>query len=165
MNKQWHLAQANVAYLREPMESPLLADFAARLDEINGLAEQSPGFVWRYITDSRDPAQREFDDPLILFNMSVWQNVEALHHFTYKTVHAELFVARKKWFAEWQARLASSNVALWWIAAGHIPTTAEAMQRAQHLQAHGPTAYAFTFKRQFSPEGVPFFAAAEAAAQ
>jgi len=38
----------------------------ARLDEINQLAERSPGFVWRYVTDSRDPAQREQQLSLLL---------------------------------------------------------------------------------------------------
>ena len=41
---------------------PRMASYIARLDEMNLLAEGSPGFVWRYLTDSRDPAQREFAD-------------------------------------------------------------------------------------------------------
>ena len=41
------LAQLNVARLVAPIDSPELADFVARLDEINALAEASPGFVWR----------------------------------------------------------------------------------------------------------------------
>jgi hypothetical protein len=60
------LAQANVAYALAPHDDPKLAGFMARLDELNALAEKSPGFVWRYVTDSRDPAQREFDDPLVV---------------------------------------------------------------------------------------------------
>jgi heme-degrading monooxygenase HmoA len=157
MTQTWHLAQANLAYLREPMESALLSDFAARLDEINSLADSSPGFVWRYMSDSRNPQDREFDDPLVLFNMTVWQSVEALHHFTYKTAHAQVFAKRAKWFDDWRARLASTNVALWWIAAGQIPSVTEAMQRAAHLLEHGATAKAFTFKRRFSPEGIALF--------
>src|SRR5690242_13056881 len=81
----YHLAQANVAYAIAPADDPRLAEYMARLDEINQLADGSPGFVWRYLTDSRDPAQREFADPLVLFNMSVWESIDALHAYTYRT--------------------------------------------------------------------------------
>ena len=68
-----------------------MATYMARLDEMNRLADQSPGFVWRYLTDSRDPSQREFPDPRVLFNMSVWTSVEALQAYTYRTAHAEVY--------------------------------------------------------------------------
>src|SRR4051794_34433322 len=96
----YHLAQANVAYAIAPAADPRMADYIARLDEMNQLAEGSPGFVWRYLTDSRDPDQREFQDPLVLFNMSVWESIEALHTFTYRTAHAEVYAGRRKWFVE-----------------------------------------------------------------
>jgi hypothetical protein len=44
----FHLAQANVAYALEPADSPLMAEYVARLDEMNALADASRGFVWRY---------------------------------------------------------------------------------------------------------------------
>jgi len=93
----FHLAQVNIAYSRAPQDDPLLADFVAQLDAINQLADVSPGFVWRYLSDSRDPAQREFSDPRVLFNMSVWDSLEALHAFTYRSNHGKVFAARKKW--------------------------------------------------------------------
>jgi len=43
----YELAQLNVARMKEPLESPTMADFVANLDRINALAEGSPGFVWR----------------------------------------------------------------------------------------------------------------------
>jgi hypothetical protein len=45
-----HLAQVDIARMRGPLESAVRADFAARLDEINALADASPGFVWRLQT-------------------------------------------------------------------------------------------------------------------
>ena len=39
---------------------------------------------------------------------------------------------------------------LWWVPAGHIPTVEEAKERLDHLDAHGPTPHAFTFKRTFA---------------
>lgn len=43
----YQLAQLNIAAMREPLESPSMADFVANLERINALAERSPGFVWR----------------------------------------------------------------------------------------------------------------------
>jgi Domain of unknown function (DUF3291) len=150
----FHLAEVNVAYMRASQDDPLLADFVARLDEINALAERSPGFIWRYISDSRDPDAREYDDLKVLLNMSVWRDIDPLHNFTYRTAHAELFANRKKWFDDAMARMQSRSMALWWIPAGHIPTVEEAKQRLQQLTKDGPTSAAFTFKQRFSPEGV-----------
>jgi hypothetical protein len=42
----YELAQLNVGIVKGPMDSPLMADFAANLDRINALAERSEGFVW-----------------------------------------------------------------------------------------------------------------------
>lgn len=151
----FHLAQANIAYMRAPQDDPLLADFVSRLDEINALAEGSPGFVWRYVSDSRDPASREYDDPMVLFNMSVWDSVESLHAFTYRTAHAGIFARRAKWFADAKAKMGSRHMALWWIAANTIPSPAEAKARLAHITSRGPTAHAFTFKQRFTAEGQP----------
>jgi hypothetical protein len=45
MTNQLHLAQVNIARMKGPLESPVMASFVARLDEINALADRSPGFV------------------------------------------------------------------------------------------------------------------------
>jgi hypothetical protein len=45
-----HLAQVNIARMKGPLESAVMAGFVARLDEINALADRSPGFVWRLQT-------------------------------------------------------------------------------------------------------------------
>ena len=46
----YHLAQVNIARMLAPLDSAIMADFVARLDAINALADGSPGFVWRYQT-------------------------------------------------------------------------------------------------------------------
>jgi len=148
---RFHLAQANIAYMRASQDDPLLADFVAALDRINELADVSPGFVWRYITDSRDPAQREFDDTLVLFNMSVWESVDALHAFTYRTDHAGIFAKRRKWFEEALIKTGLPAFVLWWIPAGERPTVAEAKVRLKLLADRGPTPDGFTFKQRFEP--------------
>lgn len=101
-----HIAQANVAYALAPHDSPLMAEYIARLDEINRPADGSPGFVWRYLTDN--PEQREFEDPRVLFNMSVWESVDALHRYTYRTAHAEVYAARRRWFTAESGVIVSS---------------------------------------------------------
>ena len=146
----YHLAQANVAYMIAPADDPLLADYLARLDEINRLADGSDGFVWRYLTDSRDPAQREFSDPRVLFNMSVWESIEALHAYTYRSTHREVYAGRKKWFVDDKSVVGGHALAMWWIPIGGRPSVAEAKQRLDAITADGPTARAFNFKQRFA---------------
>jgi hypothetical protein len=43
-------------------------------------------------------------------------------------------------------------LALWWVPEGHTPTIAEAQERLAHLEGHGPSPHAFTFKRRFAPD-------------
>lgn len=147
----YELAQANVAYALDAHDSPRLAEYMARLDEINQLADRSAGFVWRYLTDSRDPAQREFEDPRVLFNMSVWVSIEALHAYTYRTAHAEVYAARQRWFTAARAVVGGHALAIWWIRAGDRPTVADARQRLELIAATGPSERAFTFKHRFAP--------------
>jgi hypothetical protein len=160
---KYHLAQVNLAYLRAAQDDPLLADFVAQLDEINALAESSPGFVWRYKSDTRVDSDREFQDVRVLFNMSVWESVEALHSFTYRTNHAKVFAARMKWFEEWKDRVrmvqelgeGTPGVGLWWVRAGHIPTPDEAKAKLRLLGSKGPCPDVFTFKQRFHSDGQP----------
>lgn len=130
------------------MQSPIMADFAQALDEINALAEQSPGFVWRLKDDSGNAtAIQAFPDPFTLVNLSVWSSVEALKHYVYKSVHGKFFARRQAWFE----KMESPHLALWWIPAGSLPTVVEAKARLDHLEAHGDTAQAFTFRQAFLP--------------
>ncbi len=147
----YHLAQANVAYALAPTSDPRMAAYLARLDEMNQLAERSPGFVWRYLTDSRDPNQREFDDPLVLFNLSLWASVEALHAYTYRTAHAEVYAGRRQWFVDQPAVVGGHALAMWWVVAGERPTAAEGKARLQRIVDEGPSVHAFTFKQRFAP--------------
>jgi heme-degrading monooxygenase HmoA len=147
----YQLAQANVAYGIAPADDPRMADYIARLDEMNELADRAPGFVWRYLTDSRDPSQREFPDPLVLFNMSVWESIDALHAYTYRTAHKEAYAGRKQWFVDEKSVVGGHALAMWWIRAGDIPTVADAKERLGFIIANGPSERAFTFKQRFAP--------------
>ena len=121
--------------------------FRKQLDPINALADASPGFVWRLQTeDGNATAIRPYpDDDLMAINMSVWESLEALQQFVYKSGHVQTLRARHQWFEPINGPI----LALWWIPAGHIPTVGEARQRLEHLKDQGPSAYAFTFRSPF----------------
>jgi hypothetical protein len=136
----------NIGRIRDTLESPVMAGFVARLDEINALAERSAGFVWRFQGDEGNATYlRPYDDDRIIFNMSVWETPDALHAFIYQTAHLELLRQRHEWFSKFEGAYA----ALWWIPEGHHPSVEEAKERVAHLDAHGPTPFAFTFRQMF----------------
>ena len=147
----FQLAQLNLAALREPLDSPLLADFVANLDRINALADAAPCFIWRLQGDGGDATHlRPFGNHIIV-NMSVWKDAVALNEYVYKSDHVAIMRRRKEWFE----RMAEAWMVLWWVPAGHRPTLAEAAARLAQLRTQGPSAKAFTFRRLFAaPDAV-----------
>ena len=144
----FHLAQVNIGRALGPLDGPLMAGFMARLDEINALADGSPGFVWRFQTaEGNATAVRPYADDRILFNMSVWATLDDLRQYVYRSAHSQLISRRKDWFEKFERPF----MALWWVPAGHIPTVEEAKARLALLQEHGDTAEAFSFKKTFAP--------------
>ena len=131
---QFQLAQLNIALMFAPIDSPALSEFVANLDRINALAESSPGFVWRLKDEAGNAtALRDFGDQYLV-NMSTWQDVESLYNYAYQSAHIEIMKRRKEWFE----KMREAYSVLWWIPAGHRPTTAEAKIRLQGLREHGP---------------------------
>lgn len=152
MNTNFHVAQVNIATARAPLDDPLLAGFVARLEDINALADAAPGFVWRLQTEAGDATSlRPYDDERILFNLSVWENPDALRAFVYKSAHAGVMRQRKSWFE----RFDGAYYALWWVPTGHIPSIVEAKERLQYLRDHGESAYAFSFAKLFPAPDSP----------
>ena len=95
MDSGFHLAQINIARAKDAMDTPTMAGFAAMLEPINELADGTPGFVWRLQDESGDAtAIRPYDDERIMVNMSVWESIEALREFVYKSPHVEVFRGR-----------------------------------------------------------------------
>ena len=70
---RFHLAEVNVGRMKMPIDHPATADFVARLDEINQLADGSEGFVWRLKSEGDARYTLPYDDDRILFNLSVWE--------------------------------------------------------------------------------------------
>jgi len=136
-----HLAQVNIGRVLGGPDDPRMADFYSNLARVNALAERMPGFVWRLKDETGDSAMALHwpGDPTMNVNMSVWESADALGKFVFQTVHRNIY-ARKPEFFEMPKE---NTVAMWWIEAGHIPTLAEAKERLDHLNTHGPGAFAF----------------------
>ena len=146
----YELAQANIARLKAPLDSPQLKDFVEALDPVNAVADAADGFVWRLQSDSGNATDvAVFGDEWLILNMSTWRDVNALTAFMYQGQHRELLGRRYEWFE----RLEEAMAALWWVPAGHRPTVAEAEERILHLREHGATGYAFTLRRAFAAGG------------
>ena len=144
-----HLAQINIGRIKAPLEDPVMFGFVSRLDELNAIADRSPGFVWRLQTDEGNAtALRPYDDERILLNMSVWESIDQLRAYVYETGHADVLRQRRDWFEKFER----TYLALWWIPVGHIPSIEEAKARLDALDANGPTPFAFTFRTTFPPE-------------
>ena len=149
MGTEVHLAQVNIGRIKEPLDSATMSGFVARLDEINALADGSPGFVWRLQTEEGNATYlRPYGDDRILVNMSVWESLEALVAFVYRSPHVELLRQRHEWFEKFEGVYA----ALWWVPAGHRPSVDEAKKRLLRLAEAGPTPFAFTFRIPFPPD-------------
>jgi hypothetical protein len=145
-----HLAQLNIGRIRYEVDDPRMKGFVDNLAFVNGLAERSPGFVWRYQDDSGNATNtRPYpDDPRMAVNMSVWQDVESLERFVWQTVHKRFYGQRHEWFE----KMAERHMVMWWVPARHLPSVQEAIERLEHLRAHGPSEHAFSWEDVASAE-------------
>ena len=149
----YHLAHVNIAWMHATLQEPEMSGFASRIAEINALAEGSQGFIWRIPDDLVTPdtlSPFEVDFPAfrrdrLLYNMSVWDDFEHLHPYTFGTAHAEMLNDRYLWID----RIEGASVALWWIPAGHIPTISESAERLRDVRRLGPSPRAFTLRKAF----------------
>jgi len=142
----YHLAQINIGRLIAPLDDPKIAEFVSQLAPINAIADKAPGFVWRLQSESGNATDIAYnDDPSIMVNMSVWESLEALRDYAYKSEHMKVFRDRAKWFV----KMDKPHYCLWWIPDGHIPTVAEGRERLEHYQTHGATPYSFWFSQEF----------------
>ena len=150
------LAQVNVSRLLAPLDSPPLIEFMAALDEVNASGDIAPGFRWRLQTeDGNATAVRAFgwdvaDSYGVIVNLTTWTSVEALADWVFSGTHLAIMRRRREWFQQ----VAKATTALWWVPAGHHPSTEEAEDRVRHLRRHGPSPTVFSFRKPFpSPTG------------
>ena len=145
-----HLAVFNIGRLVAPLDSSQLQAFMDGLDPINALAEQAPGFVWRYTAEGTNnaTAARPMASDIIV-NFGVWDSREHLWDFVYRTQHLDFLRRRREWFQH----MLEPFLVLWWIPAGHIPSIEEALGKLDQLRRAGPSPEAFTFREPFDSSG------------
>ncbi|WP_410673883.1 DUF3291 domain-containing protein [Amycolatopsis sp. cmx-4-68] len=149
------LAQVNVAVPRAPLDDPLMAGFANAFDAVARLAETAPGFVWRLGAES-GPGHPVLTGAAggggnLVVNVSVWRDYRSLHEFTYRSVHGQFLLRRRRWFAAGP----QPSTALWWVADQERPGVEPALARLRFLRTHGPSPQAFSLLRQFAEDGRP----------
>jgi len=125
----------NIARARWPLDDPRMSGFVDAVPVLNGLAERTPGFLWRLIDD--DIAHRELfaDDPRMTLTLSLWQDLDSLRHFTWSTLHKRFRLRTAEWFEP----LGTRYLVVWDVPEGHLPTPREAMDNLEALRASGPT--------------------------
>ena len=143
-----HLAQVNIAKMKDPIDSPMMADFVNNLDRINALAEYSEGFIWRLKDeDNNATSVKVFDNDFLIINLSVWENAELLKNYVYNSLHVEILKRKKEWFE----KMDQMHMALWYVEKGIFPSPIEAKEKLEYLRAHGETPLSFSFKSKFIP--------------
>ena len=146
------LAQANLAWMRYPLDDPRMAAMRGEIDRINALGDSAPGFIWRFRTAEGDATDvRVLDDPRVLFNLTIWRSVDDLRRYVYRTEHAAFLRLRRHWFL----RPPKPPLAMWWVTAGTRPTVDEAMGRLERLWREGPSSKAFLLTQPYGPDGTP----------
>ena len=148
---QHQLAQLNIARLRAPLDHEDSAEFVRALDPINLLAEVSPGFVWRLTDDDGGSSSYVevdgIDDPLLIVNMSVWEDLESLRHFVFQSGHTMYLRRRRDWFEKPE----QPSSVCWWIPAGTTPDVNDAYQRLLEFRANGPSDRAWPLSTPLMP--------------
>jgi hypothetical protein len=168
------LAFTTFAIMKGPYGDPVVKGFEDRTPITFTTAEQSPGFIER-AKEQGGPAPhlsnferdwgkwgkfavpRFYDGGYTLASdtractLSLWRDINSVHHFVYRSLHREALAKRAEWFRkpEWP------TYAMWWVADHAIPTWKEASARLEHLHDHSATPIAFGFHRRFSPSDCP----------
>jgi len=156
------LAFTTFAILRAPVGDAQVQGFFDRLPAAFGAADSAEGFADRSMRDPvtlkhswGDYVPPRFFDPGrhsgVVFTLSRWRSLEAVHAYAYGGVHGEALRHRLDWFEkpDWPSYVA------WWVDDDHRPDYAEATARLEHLYDHGATAHAFDLRTPFGPTGSP----------
>ena len=114
--------------------------------ELNRLARNSPGFVWRLAEDEEESARIDGrqDRPLLL-NLSVWEDLESIFNYVYGKPHLRIMKEGTKWIEPTK----EAHYVLWWIPGDHTPDLEEAENRLKMIRKTGPSENAFDFRHRF----------------
>lgn len=126
-----------------------MAGLVRALDDVNWLAERSPGFGWRHRPDDGPLTYAQLEQAEVVVTLSVWEDFGSLQRFVFRTAQGLFMRQRARWFEP----IGGVTTALWWVDAGEQPALAEGLARLDVLRAFGPTPQAFSLRRQFDPDG------------
>ncbi len=157
------IAFFTLGVLKAPCGNPLVQGFVDRLAEVYAAAEGSAGFFDRSVRDlqtwehSWGPVIAPTCIPSgtalarLAMTLSLWSDLESVAAFAYHGVHREALSRRADWVetGPWPSYVA------WWVDGQHRPNWSEAVNRIDHLHAHGPTPMAFSFRQPFDVMGAP----------
>jgi len=122
--RKYHIAEINIAKMKGvDINDPIMKEFVENLESVNQIAEKSEGFVWRLKDENNNATSiNPYNDERIIINVSVWESIETLENFMYRTFHSDFLKRRKEWFSAY----GTAHTAMWWVLAGHLPTVQEA---------------------------------------
>jgi len=145
--QQYNIAEINIAKIKGvDINDPIMKEFVDNLDGVNDIAESSNGFVWRLKDESNNATNiNPYNDEQIIINISVWESIEALENYMYKTFHSNFLKRRKEWFHSF----GKVSTAMWWMPKGQVPTIEEAVEKLDYLQKNGSSELVFDFKNKF----------------
>ena len=93
----FHLAQANIAQFKAPLDDPIMKEFVDFIEPVNKLAEESPGFVWRLTDDagrSSSYITTDIFNASMAVNLSIWEDIPLTTvSISYRT---QLFFTKQK---------------------------------------------------------------------
>ena len=143
----FQLAEINVARMKGvSINDPIMKEFVDNLDRVNNLAETSEGFVWRLKDESNNATNlNPYNDEQVIINLSVWESIESLEHYVYKTFHTDFLKRRREWFQTY----GKVHTALWWVPQGQFPTVEEAVDKLDYLKKNGASPLVFDFRNKF----------------
>ena len=135
-----HIAELNIARLKHDTNDPRIADFVNNLNRVNAAAERSEGYIWRLKADvSQNQIPVILNDPMIIPDLSIWQDVESLERFVFQTVHKRIYARRAEWFEV----MDKMHFVMWPVPIGRETSLDEALERLDLLNRQGSTKDAF----------------------
>jgi hypothetical protein len=145
--KKYHIAEINIAKMKGvDINDPIMKEFVDNLNNVNEIAEKSVGFVWRLKDENNNATSiNPYNDEQIIINVSVWNSIETLENFMYRTFHSDFLKRRKEWFQSF----GTAHTAMWWIPEGQTPNLQEAVEKLDYLQMNGASAFSFDLRNKF----------------
>ena len=139
-----HIAQMNWGKLKYLLQDKRMFEFAQSLNDVYGLAERHPGFIWRIPDDQVDTQLTNLGfDKYISATVSVWNDIDSLKDYTYNSLHG-MYLKRS---SEWFEIIDGPHLVIWNVENNTHPTFKESFARLEYLKDNGPSDYAYGWEK------------------